>query len=476
MLRDRLELLKSLLSDEGTIFLHIDDSELGYLLVLADEIFGRANRKSIISFRQASATGHKAINPGCVNIVNFVLVYAKNAARWKPNRLYTARQRNERYNNFVVNRQQSHECWEISTLAQAFAEANGVPTKSAKKLIKDYEQKLDEFVFEHADAVVQIAYPNYEAVSQAARAAIDESKRRPSEIIHLPRDSHSDFYLVNGQRLLFYSDRLQAIDGEIAAGEPLTNLWGDILSNNLHNEGGVSFPKGKKPEALIKRCIELVTQRGDLVLDSFAGSGTTAAVAHKMRRRWISVELGEHCHTHIIPRLRKVISGEDQGGISKAVDWKGGGGFRYYRLAPSLVATDKYGNEIINPEFNREMLAEAVCKLEGFTYAPSDELYWQHGKSTDTDFIFVTTQTLTHEQLAAISEEVGNERTLLVCCAAFRGNPDGFSNLTMKKIPKAVLHKCQWDWNEYEERVKKLGYKAEQFGGLFTATEEVDAE
>ena len=188
------------------------------------------------------------------------------------------------------------------------------------------------------------------------------------------------------------------------------------------------------------------------------------------------VELGEHCHTHIIPRLRKVIDDEDPGGITKAVDWKGGGGFRYYRLAPSLIAIDKYGNEIINPEFNREMLAEAVCKLEGFAYAPSEELYWQHGKSTDSDFIYVTTQTLTYEQLAAMSDEVGEHRTLLICCAAFRGNPDAFSNLTVKKIPKSVLNKCQWDWNEYEERVKKLGFKAEQLGGLFAEEEAEDGE
>ena len=84
------------------------------------------------------------------------------------------------------------------------------------------------------------------------------------------------------------------------------------------------------------------------------------------------VELGEHCHTHIIPRLKKVIDGEDQGGITKAVNWKGGGGFRYYRLAPSLLEKDKWGNWVINKQYNAAMLAEAICKLEGFTYAPSD--------------------------------------------------------------------------------------------------------
>ena len=166
-----------------------------------------------------------------------------------------------------------------------------------------------------------------------------------------------------------------------------------------------------KPERLTQAIIEIATNPGDWVLDSFAGSGTTGAVAHKMGRRWIMVELGEHCHTHIIPRLKKVIDGEDKGGITEAVGWKGGGGFRYYRLAPSLLQKDEFGNWVISKEYNPAMLAEAMCKLEGFTYAPSDTVYWQHGHSTETDFIYVTTQTLTREQLQKLSDEVGESRS-----------------------------------------------------------------
>jgi adenine-specific DNA-methyltransferase len=233
-------------------------------------------------------------------------------------------------------------------------------------------------------------------------------------------------------------------------------LWDDLLSNNLHAEGAVEFPKGKKPEALIKRVIEMTTDAGDIVIDSFAGSGTTGAVAHKMGRRWIMVELGEHCHTHIIPRLKKVIDGEDTSGISEAVRWKGGGGFRYYRVAPSLLEKDKWGNWVINSTFNPAMLAEAVCKVEGFTYAPSDSLYWLHGRSTERDFIYVTTQTLTHEQLQQLSDEVGTERSLLVMCAAFRGKAESFANLTIKKIPKGVLTRCEYGKDDYSLRVENL--------------------
>lgn len=211
-----------------------------------------------------------------------------------------------------------------------------------------------------------------------------------------------------------------------------------------------------KPERLLKRIIEIATNPGDLVLDSFAGSGTTGAVAHKMNRRWIMVELGEHCDTHIVPRLRKVIDGEDAGGITAAVNWQGGGGFRYYRLADSLLKEDRWGNLVINRDYNAEMLAEAMCKLMGFRFAPSRDLYWQQGHSSERDYIYVTTSTLTHEQLAALDDEVGEERSLLVCCKAFKANVSAFQNLTVKKIPNAVLRKCEWNRDDYSLQVAEL--------------------
>ncbi|MEN8130080.1 MAG: site-specific DNA-methyltransferase, partial [Pseudomonadota bacterium] len=216
-----------------------------------------------------------------------------------------------------------------------------------------------------------------------------------------------------------------------------------------------------KPEKLLQTILHIATGPGDLVVDSFAGSGTTGAVAHKMGRRWIIVELGEHCHTHIVPRMQKVIDDEDPGGITKAVDWKGGGGFRYYRLAPSLLEKDKWGNWVINKEYNAAMLAEALCKLEGFTYAPSETVWWQHGHSTEQDFIYVTTQNLSAEQLQALSEEVGEVRSLLVLCSAFRGisatkAAERWPNLTIKKIPKVVLSRCEWGHDDYSLNVQNL--------------------
>ncbi|MCG2748403.1 MAG: site-specific DNA-methyltransferase [Desulfobulbaceae bacterium] len=460
LIRDRLEIIRRLLADDGTLFIHIDDNELAYLIVLLDEIFGRVNRISIISFKQGSATGHKAINPGVVSTSNFVVIYAKNKSNWTPNRVFTARaERDKRYGQFIENYEDPYPNWRFMSLAKAFAGSLRLPERSLKKALgTEYEEKLTQFVVNNASHVIQLARPNYSAVSAAARALIDASLANRNEVMRLEREGYSDMYFVGGQRILFYAGKLKLVDGQYVSGEPLTSIWDDILSNNLHNEGGVAFPKGKKPEALIKRCLDLVTNPDDLVLDSFAGSGTTGAVAHKMGRRWIMVELGEHCHTHIIPRLKKVIDGEDPGGISKAVNWKGGGGFRYYRLAPSLLEKDRWGNWVINKTYNGAMLAEALCKLEGFTYAPSDTIYWQHGRSTEQDFIYVTTASLTHEQLQELAGEVGPYRTLLVLCTAFRGRGD-YANLTVKKIPRQVLSRCEWGHDDYSLKVENLPQK-----------------
>jgi adenine-specific DNA-methyltransferase len=181
-----------------------------------------------------------------------------------------------------------------------------------------------------------------------------------------------------------------------------------------------------------------------------------------MGRRWIMVELGDHCHTHILPRLRKVVDGADPGGVTDATNWKGGGGFRYYRLAPSLIEKDAYDRYIISKQYNAAMLAAAMCKHMNFTYAPSETFYWQHGHSTESDFIYVTTQSLSREQLATLSEEVGAERSLLICCGAFKGKADAFANLTVKKVPQAVLDRCEWGKDDYSLQVASLPQKPEE--------------
>ncbi len=466
LMRERLEILRNLLSNDGSLFIHIDDNELAYLTVVCDQIFGRSNRVSIVTFKQGSATGHKAINPGVVSTSNFILIYARDKSSWKPNRLFVRRAdgRDTRYNKFIVNRQDHHSKWHFTTLMKAFSEHCGLPEKGLKKALGDeFERSITDFVHEHADSVIQPARPDYNAVSAEARKTIDQSRDDPDTVRLLERGGGlSDMYFIGGQKILFYRDKLKFIDGKWESGEPLTSIWDNILSNNLHNEGGVEFPKGKKPEALIKRCIELTSEVGDLVLDSFGGSGTTGAVAHKMGRRWIMVELGEHAKTHIVPRMQKVIDGTDKGGVTEAVNWKGGGGYRFLKLAPSLLQKDKWGNLVINKDYQPEMLAEAMCKHFNYTYAPSTEHYWMHGKATENAFIYVTTNSLTFDQLKALSDEVGDERSLLVCCMAYEAAGDNLMNLTLKKIPRVVLDRCEWGKDDYSLKVAALPLQDEE--------------
>jgi adenine-specific DNA-methyltransferase len=205
-----------------------------------------------------------------------------------------------------------------------------------------------------------------------------------------------------------------------------------------------------KPERLLQRIIHIATNPGDLVLDSFAGSGTTGAVAHKMGRKWIMVELGEHCHTHIQPRLQKVCDGTDQGGISRAVDWVGGGGFKYYYMAPSLLKKDRYDQWIINEEYNPTMMAAAMAKHESFGYCPDEILYWKQGRSSEKDYIFTTTSHLTPEHLDRIHEEMTPDESLLICCKShFEGAPERYENVTVKKIPSMLLGKCEFGRDDY---------------------------
>jgi adenine-specific DNA-methyltransferase len=461
LMRDRLELLCKLLHPAGSLFIHIDDTELGYLIAIADEIFDRKNRASVITFKQSSASGPKAVNPGLVTTTNFILYYAKDKELWQSFKVFVPTGRDDRYSKVIENYQAPFSTWKLVNLKDAFCSHHRATWNDLKVRFTDkLESRIEEFVLANAERVVRTARVASKDVNEEARGALAKSVETPGVVFRSERLDKEDYYFLNSEQLLFYRTKARIIDGKLTTAAAATNIWDDILSNNLHNEGGVAFPNGKKPEFLLKRILELSTEPGDLVLDSFAGSGTTGAVAHKMGRRWIMVELEETCHTHIIPRLRKVINGADPAGVTEAVRWKGGGGFRYYRLAPSLLEKDKWGQWVISKKFNAAMLAEAVCKLEGFQYSPSDTLYWQHGYSTERDFIYVTTQHLSADQLAQLSDEVGPERTLLVLCAAFRvprgAGAERYPNLTVKKIPKQVLSRCEWGHDDYSLKVENL--------------------
>lgn len=424
LMRDRLEIIRELLADDGSLWITIDDNECHYLKVMCDEIFGRRNFiASNIWQKRYSRENREAIG----DAHDYVLLYAKQAEKFKSirNRIPITEEQAKVYKN--PNKHPRGRWRGIPMTAQGF----------------------------RPNQMYEIIAPGgaiHRPPEGRCWSTIEEQfiKLRESGRIYFGKDNNSQPNIIRF---------LDEVEGFV----PWT-WWPheeaghtDEAKKEMHSLfGKIEAFITPKPERLLQRILHIATNPGDLVVDSFAGSGTTGAVAHKMGRRWIMIELGEHCQTHIIPRLQKVIDGEDQGGISKAVNWQGGGGFRYYTLAPSLMEQDRWGNWVVNKNYNPSMLAEALCKLEGFTYAPSDAQWWNHGYSSEQDFIYVTTQNLSHQQLEELSLEVGGDRSLLVCCAAFRGKADQFANLTLKKIPKMVLSRCEWAHDDYSLNVANL--------------------
>lgn len=451
LMRSRLQIIHTLLKDDGTLFVHIDDQNLPYLTLLLDEIFGKQNRLYLITFKQGAATGHKAINPGCVTTTNFILIYSKSKEHWHPNRLYTNRgSRDKRYGNFITNINDPFPSWNLITLTEAFAEERKLSIKEARAFIKSYPEQMDQFVLEHCESVIQLVNPDYNSVGAETRAMIDESRNKPNEILRQVRDGYSDIYLLNGKRIIFYRDKLKKVDGEYVPGEPLTTLWDDLLSNNLHNEGGVNFPKGKKPEALIKRCIELSSDLGDIVLDSFLGSGTTAAVAHKMKRRWIGIEMGKQAYTHCKSRIDDAIANNDASGITKSVDWQGGGGYRFYEVAPTLINKDAFDEYVINEDYDANMLAAAVALHEGFHYQPDGELFWKQSVGNENSYLFVTTRHLNSTYLDSIKDTMEDGEYLIIACRSFDNGLDkAYDNIAVKKIPQMLLERCEFGKTDY---------------------------
>jgi adenine-specific DNA-methyltransferase len=435
LMRDRIEILQRLLSPQGCFFAQADDNEGHYLKVICDEIFGRKNFIATFLWKKVDSPNDNKVPVTPDH--EFIFAYAKSAD--------TVRLR-QRYDESLLDAYRGPD-------EQGRLYRDRLLKKNGKDSLRA-DRPTMWFAIPGPDGkdVYPIHDDGREARWALGKIAVFDLIEK-HELIWKNRGTNES------PNWLPYT-REYASDNPTC---PFQTLWTDLPTTRqtkAHQKelfgAGNEFDT-PKPEALIERVLQLATSNGDLVLDSFGGSGTTAAVAQKMGRPWIMVEVGEHCQTHIIPRLRKVIDGTDAGGITETLKWMGGGGFRCYRLAPSLLEKDKFGNWIISKQYNAAMLAEAMCKFEGFTFAPSDSEYWKHGHSTERDFIYVTTQTLTRERLQKLSDEVGENRSLLVCCSAFRvKDTSQFPNLTIKKIPKMVLSSCEWGRDDYSLEIKNL--------------------
>lgn len=356
----RFELIHQLLKEDGSFFLHLDDNEFAYAIVICDEIFGRKNRIFISTFKQSSASGPKAINPGVVSTSSYIVCYAKNKSKWKSNKLFVPTKRDDRYNKFILNRELEPDKWTFISLREAFAIFSKVDVKDLKtKYLDKYEEHLTKFVLDNANRVIRTARVADKDVGDDAKVALAQSRMHTGTVFEAKREGKQSQFFMNGEQLAFYSSKSGKIDGILTTTQPLTSIWDDLLSNNLHKEGDVTFKNGKKPESLLKRVIELSTSENDLVLDSFLGSGTTAATAIKLNRKVIGIEMGEQAVTHCHKRLQAVVDG-DSTGISKAVGWNGGSGFKFFRLGEAVF--DEYGH--LNPEIRFETLASHLWYLE----------------------------------------------------------------------------------------------------------------
>ncbi len=446
LMYQRIKSLYNLISTDGSFWVVIDDKELHYLKVICDEIFGRTNFISTIAVKSSTPSGVKTAHKEktIIKQKDYLLIYRKTD-KFRINPQYIRKAEWDTHFNYFLNK----DLKTVSSFTDVLKQ-NGILKKNES--IKDFDINNPihrNFYLNNADFICQTQSHKNEELKEKSRALVDE-------VMH-----HNGMMFLNGRQLTPLSNSLNKvvfnnkIENDFAL--LLCDFWSDVDFQNTQNEGSVSFPNSKKPEALMCRIFQMATNENDTVLDSFLGSGTTAAVAHKMKRKWIGIELGEHATTHCLPRLKKIAKGEDSSGITELLNWQGGGGFKFYTLAPSLIQKDKYGSEIINPEYNATMLAAAMAKQEGFRYMPNESSYWKQGFSSEKDFIFTTTQFVTVQILDRLTEELKPGESLLVCCKSFaKGCVGRHSTITIKKIPQMLLGRCEFGKDDYSLNIVNL--------------------
>ncbi len=418
LISQRINLLHKLLSKDGVLFVNIDEIEHAYLKVLLDEVFGRKNFIGDIIWKKRKGGGNDSRFFAIDH--DYIIVFAKEATK-------------------EIHRKK----WRVSQ------------SEEYLKRYKEIDENGDRYYWDTL-ARDGLQNPIPITIDCPDGTTLSINSQKSYDTIHKGLED-GNIRLAKSKKGWTLHHRVYMPEGQV-----LRTILEDVGTNKTANDetivlfganNGFDYPK---PESLIQKLLELVTEKGDIVLDSFLGSGTTAAVAHKMGRRWIGVELGEHAKTHCFPRMKQVVDGE-QGGISKAVNWKGGGGFKFYTLAPSLLNQDKFGNWVISSEYNAQMLAAATAKQEGFRYNPHETLYWKQGNSSEHDYIFTTTQFITVETLDQIHDEMLPGESLMICCKAFQKECKGkYANITIKKIPQMLLGRCEFGKDDYSLNIVNM--------------------
>lgn len=477
LMRSRLEILRNLLAPEGSIWIQIDDEEQAYLKVICDEVFGRNNFINMISVNMKNVAGasgggeDKRLKKNC----EYILAYAKEYSSLP---LFNGPYQYTEMSDLIQQYLNEGKSWKYTTVLvdPGQKEYLGSTVDGDGNEIKVYARKnvvtmsINQ-IAKRDNITVKEAYKKYGVNVFRTTNAQTSIRTRVMDYRHevgitdsilsieyIPKTGknrgivYEQFYKDDACNLFVWlRDTSEVINGELYKKDLQGTYWDmNAAMKNVTHEGGVTFPKSKKPEQLVRQIIEMTTHNGEIVLDSFLGSGTTAATAHKLNRRWIGIELGDHAYTHCLPRLKSVVDGTDNSGITQSVNWHGGGGFKFYELAPTLIEKDKHGNPVFSDKYNPEMLVAAVAKINGFHYAPDSEVFWKQGFSQDSSYIYVTTQYLTAAMLDGIAAELSGMESLLICAPAFDvGLGKRYDNINVRKIPQSVLSKCEFGADNY---------------------------
>ena len=477
LMRARLVILRELLAPEGTIWIQIDDEEQAYLKVLCDEVFGRNNFVNMLSVNMKNIAGasgggeDKRLKKNC----EFVLIYAKNYDIFP---LFESAFDYTEMHEYIVQYKKSGKNWHYTSVLTnsgrkeyvcSTVDGDGNEIKIFRRIgavVQSIRQVMSIEGISEKEVYYKYGDKIFEAkdAQSSIRVRVRDAKKENNitddiiSIEYVPKtgknkgETYEQFYKGDNCRLFAWlKDISETINGVLYKRDKQGTYWDFTSSiNNLTKEGGINFPNGKKPEALVGRILSMTTKSNDLVLDSFLGSGTTAAVAHKMGRRYIGIEMGEHAYTHCKVRLDKVISGEDKGGITKSTNWQGGGGYRFYELAPTLINKDMFDEYVINHDYDADMLAAAMALHEGFTYQPDSNLFWKQSVGNENSYLFVTTRHLNSPFLDSIKDTMVDGEYLIIACRSYDAGLDkAYENITIKKIPQMLLDRCEFGKTDY---------------------------
>jgi adenine-specific DNA-methyltransferase len=464
LMSERLKLLRNLLTTDGCIFIQIDYNEQAYLKVLCDEIFGRGNFVTMITCKVKAPSGIASGTNAFFDCSEYILVYAKSKI------------------DFVFNPIKV----DSAVIGPKSPTVTNVYNQNILKWVDDFhdfstfedveikEMNMDGFecvTIPRSERTEETYYKQYQNVFRIAAISGGRDLKILAHVKSLPNYDKNKIYsysyvasqgknkgkritnyIYKGGNILFLRDFVRVDDEkrQVFKQDIITNIFYNDWWQGLTNEGGVDFKNGQKPEKLIETLLKVVTKEGDIVLDSFLGSGTTCAAAHKMRRRWIGIEMGDHAYTHCKKRLDSVVDGLDPTGITRSQEWNKGGGYHFYELAPTLINSDSFGEPIINKEYNGDMLAAAVALHEGFKYMPDEKIFWKQSKSNENAYLFVTTAHVTVNIIKEIESQMAEGEYLVVACKSFEKQASSISErIKIKKIPQMLLGKCEFGKNNY---------------------------